>query len=84
MCLMVSRDGELIDRPPDQFQIAADDRLLIASSPDAHHKIDISTRHVNVLSYILTGQGKVAPAMRGAGYGRNGPSQGTVGERTSA
>jgi Trk K+ transport system NAD-binding subunit len=53
--LLLRRGNELILLPPDDYQLAAGDELLLASSLAARRNLELTLHNPNELDYVLTG-----------------------------
>jgi len=56
VALMVERGDECFLLPDDNFQLAADDHLLLASPLDTRRNLALTLHNENELTYVLTGQ----------------------------
>ena len=56
VALMVERGDECFLLPDDNFRLAADDHLLLASPLDTRHNLALTLHNENELTYVLTGQ----------------------------
>ncbi|UCV03115.1 potassium channel family protein [Dechloromonas denitrificans] len=56
VALMVERGGECFLLPDDNFRLAADDHLLLASPLDTRRNLALTLHNENELNYVLTGQ----------------------------
>ncbi|WP_428825806.1 potassium channel family protein [Azonexus sp. IMCC34842] len=56
VALMVERSDECFLLPDDNFRLAADDHLLLASPLDTRRNLALTLHNENELNYVLTGQ----------------------------
>lgn len=56
VALMVERGDECFLLPDDNFRLAADDHLLLASPLDTRRNLALTLHNENELNYVLTGQ----------------------------
>ncbi|TCS35122.1 Trk K+ transport system NAD-binding subunit [Paucimonas lemoignei] len=56
--LMVERDGETVLLPDDDFQLRAEDAILLAGIHSARSMLKLTLSNANVLHYILTGESR--------------------------
>ncbi len=56
MVLLVRRGTKSIQLPADDFVLCTGDRLLLAGSPTAKHRVQHTLTNDNMLTYVLTGK----------------------------
>jgi|GEM_PF-24339 len=56
LVLFIRRGNRNIQLPSDEFVLKEDDRVLLAGSPEAKRRLDLTLSNVNHLAYVMTGQ----------------------------
>ncbi|MDX2156670.1 MAG: NAD-binding protein [Hyphomicrobiaceae bacterium] len=57
--LLLQRDGQVLDLPPGETVIRAEDHLLFAGTADAQNDQRSVLRNVNIAEYVLAGRGSL-------------------------